>query len=135
MVPWSAETTTSTLPEPASTSATLIALPPPLENTRPVSSLMACVVGTVFTGWSLTAVTVRSRTRVLLASVPSSTRNESVRVAVLGSSLVLANVTDRRAAWWSAGDALPVSSRTPVAALKLAVMPTGGLAASTSAPD
>ena len=54
---------------PASTSLTLRALPLALENTRVVSSLTDCAVGTVCTGASLTALTVMA-TVSLSVSVP-----------------------------------------------------------------
>jgi len=49
---------TLTAPEAASTSATLIRFPFPLEKTRLVSSLTLCAPGTEFTGPSFTALTV-----------------------------------------------------------------------------
>jgi len=43
---------------PLSTSATVIALPLPGENTRPVSSGVFCAAGTAFTGASFTGSTL-----------------------------------------------------------------------------
>ena len=55
--------------------------------------------GAVLTGGSFTAVTViwRGALPVLLLGLPSSTVKVTVRVAVLGLSLVLTYVTDRSA--------------------------------------
>src|SRR5215510_4759409 len=57
-VPLVAASVTWTLALPASTSAMLMALPLAVENVSVPSSFMVCAPGTVFTGASLTAVTV-----------------------------------------------------------------------------
>jgi hypothetical protein len=70
------------------------------------------------TGASLTAVTLISRVGVLLPDAPSLTLNVTVRVSVLGVSLVLAYVTARNAACHSASVAVApaeVSVRVPAA--------------------
>ena len=72
---------------PASTSATVIALPPPLENTSGLFEVMFCAAGTLSTGGSLTAAT--SKVKVLaMGSVsapplvtPPSSRTRKVNAA------------------------------------------------------
>ena len=61
-----------------STSDTVMALPLALENTHAVSSLVACVGGSEFTGASLVPVTVISRFRVEVAPWSSVTVNGTV---------------------------------------------------------
>src|SRR5262245_54030152 len=48
-------------------SATLIALPPPIENVSGLPALTICVPGTVLTGGSLTAATLIARVTLLLS--------------------------------------------------------------------
>ncbi len=73
--------------DPASGSATEIWLLLPLENTSGVFCAVPCEVGTVFTGGSLTAVTVMPRVAEPV-SVPSLAVKVTVRVDVDGLSLV-----------------------------------------------
>jgi len=69
-----------------STSEIEIALPLPAENTRSVSSLTACGPGTVFTGASLTALTVIATVSVSLCATPAPVLPWSltVRLSVSG---------------------------------------------------
>ena len=63
-------------------------------------------------------------------SVPSSTTNETVRVAVEGASPAVANRTERSASRYSSSVAVPESESVPAA--KLPVMPFWSTNSSTS---
>ncbi len=66
---------------PTSTSETLIALPPPVLNTRLLSSFIDWAPGTVLTGASFTAVTVK-------LAVPAAVLKAVVPPLVLTSTLL-----------------------------------------------
>ena len=83
---------------PASTSATEIWLPLPLEKTNGVFWLVLCGPGTVFTGASFTALIVMPRVAGVLVLLPSSAMKVIVR-DVVGLSLLFAYVTERSAVW------------------------------------
>ena len=70
IVPLLAVRVTLIAPEAASTSVMLIRFPLPLEKTRLVSSLTLCAAGTLFTGASLTALTVMLTESVSLLAPP-----------------------------------------------------------------
>ena len=108
----------------------------PEERTTGVFSLVSAVSSWA-TGASLTAVTaiVRVATPLrLLTAPPSLAWMLTVRTAVLGASLVFSYRTARSAVWYAATVAAPLSVSTPLAALKLPVMPSWSAKLSTSCP-
>ena len=83
-------------------------------------------LGPASTGASFTAVRAIVLVTVLLSFVPSFTTNVTLRVVVLGASLVLVYVTARNATCHLASVAVPpdeVSVSTPLAFVAMAMFP------------